>query len=87
MIKGFSVTRSHRVAGPERYSTIPLAFKDGARLDQDARQVNTKFSKSFTTWFFPVGDEIRQIVVDWVDYLFEASLVAESRDRLPRMEF
>jgi hypothetical protein len=39
------------------------------RVDQDARQVKTKFSKSFTTWFFPVGDDIRQIVVDWVNYL------------------
>jgi integrase/recombinase XerC len=33
---------------------------------QDAREVKTKFSKSFTTVFFPVGDEIRQILVDWV---------------------
>ena len=39
---------------------------DQGRVDQDARQVKTKFSKSFTTWFFPVGDDIRQIVVDWV---------------------
>ena len=29
---------------------------------QDAREVKTKFSKSFTTFFFPVGDDIRQIV-------------------------
>jgi len=36
---------------------------------QDAREVNTKFSKSFTTFFFPVGDEIRRIVDDWVSYL------------------
>ena len=42
---------------------------DQGRVDQDARQVKTKFSKSFTTWFFPVGNDIRQIVVDWVDYL------------------
>jgi hypothetical protein len=32
-------------------------------------EVKTKFSKSFTTWFFPVGDDIHQIVVDWVNYL------------------
>ena len=38
---------------------------------QDAREVNTKFSKSFTTTFFPVGDDIRQIVADWVAYLRE----------------
>ena len=41
---------------------------------QDAREVNTKFSKTFTTFFFPVGDEIRQIVTDWVTYLREVKL-------------
>jgi len=39
------------------------------RVDQDARDVNTKFGKSFPTFFFPVGDEIRQVIVDWVGYL------------------
>ena len=39
------------------------------RIDQDAREVRTKFSKSFPTWFFPVGDDIRTIVADWVRYL------------------
>lgn len=38
-------------------------------IDQDARQVKTKFSKSFATWFFPVGDDISQLVADWVNYL------------------
>jgi site-specific recombinase XerD len=41
---------------------------------QDAREVNTKFSKTFTTFFFPVGDEIRQIVAEWVSYLQETKL-------------
>ena len=27
---------------------------------QDAREVNTKFSKTFTTYFFPVGEDIRK---------------------------
>ena len=36
---------------------------------QDARDVKTKFSKTFTTFFFPVGDEIRQIVVDWIAFI------------------
>src|SRR5215475_10760237 len=39
------------------------------RIDQDAREVRTKFSKSFVTTFFPVGDEIRAAVVDWVNFL------------------
>src|SRR5262249_31759048 len=42
---------------------------DQGRVDQDAREVRTKFSKSFETWFFPVGDDICRIVVDWVTYL------------------
>jgi integrase len=42
---------------------------DQGRVDQDARQVKTKFAKTFTTWFFPVGDDMRQIVVDWVNFL------------------
>jgi len=34
-------------------------------------KVRTKFSKTFTTYFFPVGDEIKKIVADWVTYLRE----------------
>jgi integrase len=44
------------------------------KLAQDAREVDTKFSKTFTTIFFPVGDDIRQIVVDWAQYLKEQEL-------------
>jgi integrase/recombinase XerC len=43
-------------------------------VDQDAREVNTKFSKTFTTFFFPVGDEIRRIVAEWVSHLREDKL-------------
>jgi hypothetical protein len=39
------------------------------KIDQDAREGRTKFSKTFATSFFPVGDEIRGVVVDWVSYL------------------
>jgi len=42
---------------------------DEGRIDQDARHVQTKFSKSFVTAFFPVGDDTRAVVVDWVNYL------------------
>jgi integrase len=40
-------------------------------IEHDARDVRTKRAKTFTTWFFPVGDSIRQIVVDWVAFLRE----------------
>ena len=38
-------------------------------VDQDEREVRTKFSKTFTTFFFPVGDEVRQIVMEWGTFL------------------
>ena len=41
---------------------------------QDAREVKTKFSKTFSTYFFPVGDEVREIVAAWVRYLREVKL-------------
>lgn len=41
---------------------------------QDAREVKTKFSKTFTTYFFPVGDGIQEIVADWVRFLREEKL-------------
>jgi integrase/recombinase XerD len=43
-------------------------------IEQDAREVKTKRSKTFTTWFFPVGDVVRQIVVDWVNFLRNENL-------------
>ena len=36
-------------------------------VEQDAREVQAKFSTTFRTYFFPVGDEIRKIVADWID--------------------
>lgn len=43
-------------------------------VHQDAREVRTKFSKTFTTFFFPVGDEICEIVENWVTYLRKEKL-------------
>jgi integrase len=36
---------------------------------QDAREVRTKASKTFSTWFFPVGQDVRQIFDDWCVHL------------------
>jgi hypothetical protein len=43
-------------------------------VNQDAREVKTKFSKTFNTFFFPVGEEVREIVVAWVSYLQDEKL-------------
>ena len=48
-------------------------MKEGC-VQQDAREVKTKFSKTFTTYFFPVGDGIQEIVADWVRFLREEKL-------------
>ena len=50
---------------------------------QDAREVRTKFSKTFTTWFFPVGDDILEIVMDWVAYLRKDKLFGEGDPLFP----
>jgi integrase len=47
-----------------------IDIADG-KIDQDAR---TKFSKSFVTAFFPVGYDIRSVVVDWVQHLRQNKL-------------
>jgi integrase len=36
--------------------------------------VNTKFSKTFATWFFPVGNDVRQVVIEWINYLRRVKL-------------
>jgi integrase len=53
---------------------------------QDAREVKTKYSKSFTTFFLPVGEDIRQIFVDWVVYLREQRLWGNEDPLFPATE-
>jgi integrase len=57
---------------------------DEGRIDQDARDVQTKFSKSFVTAFFPVGDDIRAVVVDWVKLPATGQALGIGRSTLPR---
>lgn len=40
-------------------------------LWQDGREVRTKFAKTFSTWFFPAGDEAIDAVADWAEWLRE----------------
>ena len=56
------------------------------KVVQDAREVRTKFSKTFTTWFFPVGEDVRQIVVDWVKYLATEQLFGPIDPLFPATE-
>lgn len=53
------------------------------RVSQDARDVHTKFSKTFESWFFPIGDDIRQIVEEWVRFLREERRFGEDDPVFP----
>ena len=57
---------------------------DASVVHQDARDVHTKFSKTFPTYFFPVGDHIRHIVADWVVYLRTEKLWGNDDPLFPR---
>lgn len=51
---------------------------------QDAREVNTKFSKTAVTNFFPVGDEVREIVFEWVAYLKNEYVMGNDAPLFPK---
>lgn len=64
------------VTGARDNATASLRLKHldlaDSQLYQDARDVRTKFGKSFPTWFFPVGEEFVSILADWKRELVEA---------------
>lgn len=51
---------------------------------QDGRDVNTKFAKTFTTWFFPVDYVYLQTFRDWVTYLREDQLFGPGDALFPK---
>lgn len=53
-------------------------------INQDSREVKTKASKMIITYFFPVGDDIRQIVIDWISYLQKDKLFPLTGPLFPR---
>lgn len=43
-------------------------------VKQDAREVKTKFSKTFTTYFFPIDGDAHTIFTEWMKYLRDDKL-------------
>jgi integrase len=78
------------LTGARDGATVSLKIKHvdltEGRVVFDAREVNTKFSKSFTTWFFPVGNDIRQSVVEWIEYLLREKLFGLDDPLFPATE-
>lgn len=50
----------------------------------DGRDVDTKFGKSFTTWFYPIGNEFERILIDWVEELHTVHLFSASDPLFPK---
>lgn len=55
-------------------------------VHQDARDVLTKGSKTFTTWFCPVGGDARQIAEDWCAHLRDTLLWGDSDPLFPKTQ-
>jgi integrase len=51
---------------------------------QDGRDVNTKFAKTFTTWFFPVDAAYLQAFRDWIAFLREDQLFGPADALFPK---
>jgi integrase/recombinase XerD len=51
---------------------------------QDARDVKTKFSKTFTTWFFPVENDYLLAFKDWVTFLRQDQLFGHDDALFPK---
>ena len=51
---------------------------------QDAREVNTKFSKTFTTYFFPVDELPSTIMTEWIEYLIKELGFKQSDPLFPK---
>lgn len=51
---------------------------------QHPAEVDTKFSRRIETFFFPVGDDLHRIVIDWVHYLREIKLFGNDDPLFPR---
>lgn len=66
--------------------TLKIGHVDlvNACVQFDGSTVNTKFGKSFTTAFFPIGGGIEHIVRDWIAELKAEHLFSESDPLFPK---
>lgn len=69
-------------------ASLPLGKVNLAQREvfQDARVVKTKQAKTWRTFFFPVGGDAEAIVVDWVRFLREDLLYADSDPLFPKTD-
>ncbi len=51
---------------------------------QEPDRVQTKFAKSINTYFFPLGDDLKEIVVRWIDELQKGHLFGPNDPLFPK---
>lgn len=56
---------------------------DTASVLQDAREVRTKFSKTFRTTFFPIGGPAMEILHGWIEHLRQTLLWCDDEPLFP----
>ena len=66
--------------------TVRLRHVDLANkcVQFDGRSMDTKFGKSFTTSFFPFGDDVEKILRDWITELRQVHLFSEADPLFPK---
>ena len=67
-------------------ASLPLKHVDVDRelVIQDPLEVRTKFSKKIVTYFFPVGADLKQVVIEWVRELRDDLLYGNEDPVFPR---
>ena len=58
-------------------------FLDDKRIEQHPQEVKTKYSKKIVTYFFPVGDFLERIFIDWVHFLKQEKLFDHNAPLFP----
>jgi len=57
---------------------------DQLGIDQDGREVKTKLGKSTNVFFFPVGEDVRLIFLEYVDHLRKRLLFSDNDPLFPQ---
>lgn len=91
-IMAFTILTGARDSAVASFKVKHVDLANGS-VFQDAREVKTKFSKTFTTYFFPVGGLPIQILTEWIEHikvellfshddpLFPKTKVANTKDK------
>ncbi len=58
-------------------------FVSDERIEQHPQEVKTKYSKKIITYFFPVGDYLKSIFIEWVHFLKQEKLLDHNAPLFP----